>query len=61
MKIDNFQLSMVFTNSLNTLMLNQHKGASQVALVVKNLNANAGDVRDTYSIPGLGQTPLRRA
>ena len=27
--------------------------ASQVALVVKNLPANAGDVRDMVSIPGL--------
>ena len=31
--------------------------ASQVALVVKNLPANAGDVRDTGSIPGLGRCP----
>ena len=27
---------------------------SQVALVIKNLPANAGDRRDTGSIPGLG-------
>ena len=32
-------------------------GASQVALVVKNLPANAGDVRDEGSIPGLGRSP----
>ena len=32
-------------------------GASQVALVVKNLPPNAGDVRDTCSIPGLGRSP----
>ena len=31
--------------------------ASQVALVVKSLFANAGDVRDTGSIPGLGRSP----
>ena len=31
--------------------------ASQVALVVKNLPANAGDIRDTGSIPGLGRSP----
>ena len=31
--------------------------ASQVALVVKNLLANAGDVRDTGLIPGLGRFP----
>ena len=32
-------------------------GVSQVVLVVKNLSANAGDVRDTGSIPGLGRSP----
>ena len=32
-------------------------GASQVALVVKNLPANAGDVRDRGSIPVLGRSP----
>ena len=31
--------------------------ASQVALVVKSLPANAGDVRDTDSIPELGRSP----
>ena len=31
--------------------------ASQVALVVKNLPSNAGDVRDMGSIPGLGRSP----
>ena len=31
--------------------------ASQVALVVKNLSANAGDIRDSSSIPGLGRSP----
>ena len=29
----------------------------QVVLVVKNPRANAGDVRDTGSIPGLGRSP----
>ena len=32
-------------------------GASQVALVVKNLPANAGDVRDMGLIPGSGRSP----
>ena len=32
-------------------------GTSQVALVVKNLPANAGDIRDTGSIPKLGRSP----
>ena len=31
--------------------------ASQVALVVKNPPANAGDVRDTGLIPGSGRSP----
>ena len=32
-------------------------GASQVVLAVKNLPVNAGDVRETGSIPGLGRCP----
>ena len=35
-------------------------GTSQVVLVVKNPPANAGDVRDTGLIPGLGKSPGRR-
>ena len=35
----------------------QDLGASQVSLEVKNLPTNAGDVRDTGSIPGLGRSP----
>ena len=31
--------------------------ASLVVLVVKNLFANAGDIRDSGSIPGLGRCP----
>ena len=31
--------------------------ASQVALVIKNPPANAGDTRDTGSIPGSGRSP----
>ena len=30
---------------------------SEVALVIKNLPANSGDVRETDSIPGLGRSP----
>ena len=30
---------------------------SQVALMVKNLLANAGDVRDACSVPGSGRSP----
>ena len=32
---------------------------SQVALVVKNVSANAGDARDEGSIPGRGKYPLQ--
>ena len=35
----------------------QSNGASKVALVVKNLPANAGDVRDVGSVPGSGRSP----
>ena len=31
--------------------------ASQVALVVKNPSANAGDIRGMVSIPGSGRSP----
>ena len=33
------------------------RGASQVALVVKNLPANVGDIKDMGSIPGLERSP----
>ena len=32
-------------------------GASQGVLVVKNLPASAGDIRDMVLIPGLGRSP----
>ena len=32
-------------------------GTSQMALVVKNMPANAGDVRDMGLIPGSGRCP----
>ena len=32
-------------------------GASQVAQAVKNPPANAGEVRDSCSMPGLGKSP----
>ena len=35
----------------------EKRGASQVALVVKNLPANAGDIRDPGSIPESGKSP----
>ena len=44
-----------FGGELNTCIC--VAGASQVALVVKNLPANAGQVRDVGSIPGSGRSP----
>ena len=38
-------------------ILNDQKWASQVALVVKNLPATAGDIRDMGSSPGSGRCP----
>ena len=38
-------------------ILCQSPWASQVALVVKNLPANVGDIRDAGSIPGWGRSP----
>ena len=35
----------------------RQNGAPQVALVIKNLPANALDVRDAGSIPRLGRSP----
>ena len=49
--------------SMRRWVLNFGKGlcpkiwASQVALVVKNPPANAGDIRDVGSIPRLGRSP----
>ena len=39
--------------------INLFAGASQAALVVKNLPTNAGNVRDMGSIPGLRRSPGR--
>ena len=44
--------SLWVTKSLTRLVL-----ASREALVVKNLPANAGDLRDAGLIPGLGSSP----
>ena len=44
--------------ALLSMLANQgNERASQEILVVKNLSANAGDVRDMGSIPGLGRSP----
>ena len=42
------------------MVLEENK-ASQVALVVKNPPAKAGDIREVGSIPELGRVPWRRA
>ena len=39
------------------MLNNKLTWASQVALVVKNPSANAGDIRDSGSITGLGRSP----
>ena len=36
----------------------QNLGVSQVVLVVKNLPANAGDIRDLGLIPGSERSPV---
>ena len=41
-----------------TLRSDPHSRASQAVLVVKNPPANAGDARDTGSIPGSGRCPV---
>ena len=44
----------VVSDSLDIL---KEMWASQMALVVKNLPTNAGDIRDAGLIPGLGRLP----
>ena len=41
---------------LKILYIHIH-GASQMALVTKNLPTNAGGIRDLGTIPGLGRSP----
>ena len=42
---------------MNPVADSKHQWVSQVDLVVKKQPANAGDVRDFGSIPGLGRSP----
>ena len=50
-------LNSIHENPIASIIL----GASQVALEVKNLSADAGDLREAGSIPGLvGKIPWRR-
>ena len=46
----------VYPNSCHYLFI-QTDTPSQVALVVKNLPSNAGDIRDVDTIPGMGRPP----
>ena len=39
------------------MCIHMYFSVSQVVLVVKNPPANAGDIRDAGSIPGLGRFP----
>ena len=45
------------TTGTRSMFLHEGCWASQVVLVVKNPAANAGDIRDVRSIPGLGTSP----
>ena len=45
----------LISTSLHCLLFLCLVWASQVALVLKNLPANAGDIRDMSSIPGWGE------
>ena len=49
---DSFHLTAPQTQGCNLPL-----GASQVAIVVKNPPANAGDIRDAGVIPGSGRSP----
>ena len=56
------QLQVFFLYWLISINIYTYSGASQVVLVVKNLPASAGDIRDTGLIPGLGRkVPWRKA
>ena len=44
-------------NIYPSYLLHANQWASQVVLVVENLPANAGDIRDSGLIPGLGRSP----
>ena len=43
--------------SLSQLSIALYKKQAMVAQMVKNMPANAGDIRDTDSIPGSGRSP----
>ena len=45
------------SDSVIYIYIYRHVGVSQVVLVVMNLSANAGDIRDAGLIPGSGRFP----
>ena len=47
----------IYTHICLYICIHVYTWASQVKLVVKNLPANAGDIRDADSIPGSGRSP----
>ena len=53
-KLKVYREGLPFSRFLNKLCTS---GASQVVLMVENLAANAGDIRNTGSVPGLGRFP----
>ena len=57
LKLQYFGHLMQTADSLEKTMRLGKIESSQVVLAVKNLPANAGDVRDQGSIPGLGRSP----
>ena len=47
----------IWTFTGKVILAYNNAGASQMALEVKNVSANARDIRDTGSIPGLLRSP----
>ena len=59
--LSSFPSSLLYIFNLSFLLASSYEyqdmfKTSQVALVVKNLPANAGDIRDVGLIPGLGRS-----
>ena len=48
---------MILHQVLELRCVSTKERASQEALVIKNLSANPGNIRDTGLVPGLGRSP----
>ena len=59
-ELDTFQVFLPQGISVAGRQKGIQRCASQVVLVVKNLPANAGDIRDAGVIPGSGRSPRGR-